>query len=68
VLIAWLELTEVGLYLIHPRMIQEVITFMVAALQKTTADTLTVALMPFCQMFGQPPYRKQECHVLKNMS
>ena len=47
--------------------IQEVITFMVAPLQKTTADVLAIALMPFTQMFGHPPCRTQEFHALKNM-
>jgi len=47
--------------------IQKVITFMVAPLQKTTADVLAVALMPFTQMFGHPPRGTQECHALKNM-
>jgi hypothetical protein len=37
--------------------IQEVITFMVAPLQQTTADVLEVVLMPFCQMFGHPTCR-----------
>ena len=47
--------------------IQEVITFMVAPLQKTTAVVLAVALMPFTQMSGHPPCTTQECHALKNM-
>ena len=47
--------------------IQELITFMVAPLQKTIADVKTVALMSFRQIFGHPPCRTQECHALKNM-
>ena len=35
--------------------IQEVITFMAAPLQKTTADVVAGVLMPFCQMFVHPP-------------
>jgi hypothetical protein len=37
--------------------VQEVITFMVAPLQKTTAHVLAVALMPFTQIFGTPTLR-----------
>ena len=46
--------------------IQEVITFMVAPLQQTTAHVLAVVPMPFCQMFVHPPCGTQECHALKN--
>ena len=35
--------------------IQEVISFTIAPLQKTGADVLAVALMLFCQMSGHPP-------------
>jgi len=37
--------------------IQEVIIFMGAPPQKTTADVLTVVLMPFFQMSVHPPCR-----------
>jgi hypothetical protein len=38
--------------------IQEVTTFMVALFQKTKAHVWAVKLLPFCQMFGQPPCGK----------